>query len=117
MINRITCPTCAGDGELWLDEYCGDPEHCSPKGTCSTCNGDGELLVKKWENMAAHGKIEYRSLDGSRNCEPGTLSWNAADMAVNGDVLDLMVMRIQMIRALKKIEDFLQDQGLLDRVT
>lgn len=117
-LNRIECPTCGGDGELWLEDVCGDPDHCSPKGLCSTCDGDGQLLIERWEQMGTIGRIEYRSIDGGRLCYPGSTNWVAADMVGdNGDVIDLVNMRAQMIIALKAIENELDSRGLLDRLT
>lgn len=117
--NRIACPTCGGVGELQLGNGCGDPEHCPPTGLCSTCDGDGELLIERWEKTMSepHGRLIYRSIDGSRTCWPGMGAWIAADMIADGDVLDLFNMRAQMIVGLQKIEKELDERGLMDRLT
>lgn len=36
------CPRCKGEGFLYDDTACADPEHCSPTISCHICNPDGE---------------------------------------------------------------------------
>ena len=42
----VICPGCDGDGYLWDESACGDPEHCSPTYNCTRCNGTGEIEDK-----------------------------------------------------------------------
>lgn len=35
------CDRCDGDGVLWDETACGDPEHCSPSYECPCCTGIG----------------------------------------------------------------------------
>lgn len=60
------------------------------------------------------GKIVYVSHDNSEVMWPGEPNWNAE----NGvKLVDLVLMRMSLVNALYKVEDALEEYGLLHRVT
>lgn len=39
----VKCERCDGEGYIWDDTACGDPDHCSPNYDCSDCKGTGKV--------------------------------------------------------------------------
>lgn len=37
------CPDCEGEGYLWDETACGDPDHCAPQYNCPRCEGTGKV--------------------------------------------------------------------------
>ena len=39
----VPCHACDGDGIIWDESACGDPDHCSPWFMCHVCDGQGVI--------------------------------------------------------------------------
>jgi hypothetical protein len=73
----------------------------------------------RWAELGPPASLRYVSLDGEVLHELGHPDWTAATASADpgGQVLDLMNIRAQLLRCLRKIEDVLDTLGLLGRVT